>query len=92
MGLVSLLLCPGLKELDKDSTLNRVITLEIHCHGGGALREAPFHWTSLPSSPLCDVLAHVYPLDRLGVCGLPGGDWEAQGELWKEHGEARTAL
>lgn len=35
MGLSSLSLCLGPKNLDKDSTLNRVMTLQIHSHGGG---------------------------------------------------------
>lgn len=95
MGLVSLPVCLGLKELDKGSTLNRVMTLEIHCHGGGGggLEGAPFHWTSLPSSLLCGVLAHMSPRgSSRGLwparrrSGIPRGvlerTWGRQGQLF----------
>lgn len=71
MGLFSLPLCPGLKKLGKDSTLNGVMTLQIHCHGGGGLEG------NLPSTgPVC-------PAPFSAVCWPPcPHPWGSFWGLW----------
>ena len=95
MGLVSLPLCLGLKELDKDSTLNRVMTLEIHCHGEGggeASRGLPSTGPVCPA-PFSAVCWPTCPTGQLSgslACQEEIGD--PKGSSGKNMGEARTAF
>lgn len=95
MGLVSLPVCLGLKELDKGSTLNRVMTLEIHCHGGGGGRprggSLPLDQSAQLPSLRC-AGPHVPPGQLSGSLACQEEIGDPKGSSGKNMGEARTAF
>lgn len=87
MGLSSLSLCLGPKNLDKDSTLNRVMTLQIHSHGGG-LEGTFLSWGQFVQLPSLRGAGLRAPLQgqlwgSLACQKEIGG---LQGIFWKDHG------